>query len=98
MERCTAFILHTDDPFREGSQNARLSYGPTGTPTASLAGYVGRRAKQDSGTAICPLVLKDGRWRQKGIPRPRRSTICRLCVSAPMIRSWWWREKRRVTP
>ena len=36
-----------------------------------LAGYAARWDKLDGGKEIRPLVLEDGRWLQKGIPKPR---------------------------
>ena len=36
-----------------------------------LAGYAARWDRPDGGKEIRPLVLEDGRWRQKSIPRPR---------------------------
>ena len=84
VERCTAPDLHGPDPFREtvrglqawtpietSSWDSRLSYGPYRYADGELAGYVARWDKPDGGKEIRPLVLEDGRWRQKGIPRPR---------------------------
>ena len=84
VERCTAVDPHGLDPFREAvralqacttietaSWDDRLSYRPTGTPTGSWQGYAARWERPDGGKEVRPLVLRDGRWRQKGIPRPR---------------------------
>ena len=64
-----------------------------------LAGYEARWDRPGGGKVIRPLVIEDGRWRQKGIPKPRPpSTICLHCGNVLRLQSLWLRGKRLQTP
>ena len=75
--------LHGPDPFRAKIRALR-AWTPIDTPSwesrqlwpyryadGELAGYTARWDRPGGGKEIRPLVLEDGRWRQKGIRNPR---------------------------
>ena len=59
------------DSYRDLKQGRPSQLWPYRYADGQLAGYAARWDRPDGGKEIRPLVLEDGRWRQKSIPRPR---------------------------
>ena len=59
------------DSYRDFKLGQPSQLWPYGYADGELAGYVARWDRPDGGKEIRPLVVKDGHWLQKGIPRPR---------------------------
>ena len=59
------------DSYRDFKLGQPSQLWPYRYADGELAGYVARWDRPDGGKEIRPLVVKDGHWRQRGIPRPR---------------------------
>ena len=59
------------DSYRDHKLGQPSQLWPYRYADGEVAGYAARWDRPDGGKEIRPLVLEDGRWRQKSIPRPR---------------------------